>query len=732
MITIRKLWGWVCNCFSNPPRPGVNLDNDCYGPNATGAGQNPLNGLICTEPPQFTPPYTQAVDPPTCYTGASPCDPMPTLWRVAFPCRVPGSTCSGTGTGTGTGTGSGTGTGCDPITVLTHPTGPPSVIPPYQDCPSCWTASPFGISGGFGNISSACCEQLNGLRTFCYVPSSSVGNSLVWGSNCVNSNGTGTGTGTGHGCFPQPADANRRKWQLEYDKGLKKWSLFSFNVVQTPRYELADEDPCTGSTKVLSLVDPGGATSGCADAPPTITITRQTDCSACSDYNEPGCQVMLVRQCGIDGYATYSYTPVSADPKLSILCAPTRGHDVQTCCDVDCDYTFSGCCPIQGTPFIGSMDPWFDRRGDIKVWDLDLAADPITLTGTFIEGNIVYEVDSYGLQCGGITKLNQVSTTLPPSLARLYPLTACMVPDELLTCNVRVPHGTGTFHSGNFSPCACAGYTDFANGLQQFCDANDTCNPSIYGTITVGTCVVPVCATRQSIITGQDPLAKTKYPRIACGYINDGTNNTIVTQVIYPVGPANKWASDWYCTSYNPADPNPRNCAPCTATIGAFKGTTYANKSACATLPLFSGPVGGLGDCRCGPLPCCNGTDTTCKITFASGCVPTTGLPLNGRVITLNRTVGAGGVIFYQQLSFGFGGKFFDGLFLTCSGGVWTLSTTLTPPINNHCNLYATSTNVVCSPHMSGTFTNGSISWTGCPGSNPCPSINTFTAVVSI
>lgn len=670
MITIRKLWGWACSCFSNPPRPGVNLDNDCYGPTATGAGENPLNGLICTEPPQFITTIIAATDPPKCYTGpASPCDPMPTLWRVAFACRVPGSTCSGTGTGTGT--GSGTGTGCDPITVLTHPTGPPSVIPPYQDCPSCWTASPFGISGGFGNISSACCEQLNGLRTFCYVPSSSVGNSLVWGSNCVNSNGTGTGTGTGHGCFPQPADANRRKWQLEYDKVLKKWSLFSFNVVQTPRYELADEDPCTGSTKVLSLVDPGGATSGCADAPPTITITRQTDCSACSDYNEPGCQVMLVRQCGTDGYGTFSYIPVSADPSRPVICAPTRGHDVQTCCDVDCDYTFNegDCCPIQGSPFIGSLDPWFDRRGEVKVWDLDLAASPVTLTGTFIEGTIVYEVDSYGLQCTGVTKLNQVSTTLPTELARIYPQTACMVPDQLLTCNVRIPHGTGTIHSGNFSVCACAGYTDFENGQQQFCDANDTCNPSILGAITIGTCTVPVCATRQAIITGRDPDAKTIYPRIACCYIYDGEHNTVVTQVIYPVGPGSRWASDWYCTPYNPDDPNPRNCAPCTATIGEFKGTTYANKGACDTLPFFAGPSGGLGDCRCGPITCCPyiSSPETFFVTDSGGgsATLTKGATIFGPGWTGTGTAGSfgtgSGTVFCQ---------------LACSGSAWQMNVT--------------------------------------------------------
>lgn len=935
---IGKLYDWWCNCFSRPPRAASDTVDHC-DVTAGGYGENPLQGLGCTEPPEIDlSALFPVIDPPQCFgVNDGPCSPMPVLYRVAFPCHVPGSTCQpepymgiqagccygithlyfpgaistvegcefdetdtevtvitllpsaaspcvstatvtlesgrtvtftltttignysldvsigpcdppltrqyssgnfancgGTFEPDGDGDAEGTiwpneiivvsGAGDDydgpPIDLtpclegkdmgmFAIPTGPAPLFPPFQDCPTCWTADVSGVADSFGGVSETCCNNLNGSHTFCFSPKESQGDNLIFGTPCLQSSGHGNpddelcsryewytespivvtgfpcastysgdfifsffryhptlgcgfaahnsgdilnsftgscvsnfdavsgifgssryyGAGSdsvwafydediistvpkftndgnplspgdphpafygppvfsttidlhdtitfnritddinypdstligtwpdtivlrrrGAGfCGPAPYDAQRRLWQLGYNKTAMKWRLESLASIQSPRYELFDENPCVGETKILEEVVSFGVTSGCETAPATITITRGTDdqCMACNSYLEPGCQVQLVRQCSSDNYALRHTSVVSANPKLSHICQQDRGKAIKQCCDVGCNYTpdTSGsppCCSVQKVPYTAHNDPWFDTlTASVDIWRLDFSADPVQLIGSFFEGDIVYEVDINGVQCGKTpTQLYRSDelTTLPDDLKQLYPTNVCMVGDTLKTCNVRadLPEYGEVDENYAGGPCDNAGY-DPETGHEDFCACNDSCAPVIAGAIVTGKhgeCVSIVCAARIAV-SQRDPDAKSKYSYIACASILNQSSNRydVLVQVIYCVGPDDRWAADWYCSKGGDDDFGPytfRVCGPCSLYIGDYLGTTYSHRGQCDTLPNFGPPgvnAGGFGGvgygkdggCICGTVgPCCDG------VVSLGGTVPDT------------------------------------------------------------------------------------------------------------
>lgn len=639
-----KLWDWFCDCWTRPPRSTDSLENVCVG--VTGAGENPLLGRVCTEPSLAEWPIVSATDPPICYGGVGACEPMPTAFRVAFPCKVPGSTCSDP-----------SGEGCDPTAFLTTPSGVAGIYPPYADCPGCWTMTVAGLSSA--GALSACCTALSGSQLLCYKPQATAqsGTSIIWGTDCVTSSTSPT-----H-CGPSPSEMTRRReWTLEYIKADELWRLSSFHKIQQPIYELSDATPCTGDTKVLVRVSTSG--TGCETSPATITITRGTteDCEDCPTYEEPGCHILLVRTCGEDGYAVRSSVEVSADNSDDVICMPTQGENAVACCGIGCDYTLDECCALEKREFAGYNDPWFDTSALPEiVWALDLDADPPTLTGTFSEGNVVYEVNADGLQCRGVTHLNKVSTTLSDALSRKFPPFVCMVSDYTLTCNVRIVTDAGAAND----VCVNAGY-DEETGHVDFCNCFDTCEPSIFGSIEVANCdAIPVCATRTGVSTavveGVDP--KTIYPRIACIQFWNGTQFVVLTQVIYCAGTEaapNRWASDWYCTAGDPEELNPRNCTPCTAFLGSYLGTTFALKDECQTLPFFEGPED-MEDCVCVEVEsCCEFEGEVPELTLSDGTDSTT---LLWSDVTNSWSLSGPGFICGENVT----------IFLECEAGVYTL-----------------------------------------------------------
>lgn len=76
-------------------------------------------------------------------------------------------------------------------------------------------------------------------------------------------------------CGPETSSQVKSKWRLTYSRYDELWVLKSYNRVDYPVYSLDDSDPCTGDEKILSLVTPpDSADNGCANRPPTVTITR--------------------------------------------------------------------------------------------------------------------------------------------------------------------------------------------------------------------------------------------------------------------------------------------------------------------------------------------------------------------------------------------------------------------------------------------------------------------------
>jgi hypothetical protein len=101
-------------------------------------------------------------------------------------------------------------------------------------------------------------------------------------------------------------DRIRSKWHLEYDIEATLWTLRSFNRIDYPIYTLSDPDPCSGTSKTLSLNDKGDAADGCGVAPAEMTITRvcppdRVGNSALLEDRKPsGATGKRKRQCGCD------------------------------------------------------------------------------------------------------------------------------------------------------------------------------------------------------------------------------------------------------------------------------------------------------------------------------------------------------------------------------------------------------------------------------------------------